>query len=248
MEANMIEQESLINRLGRLFRRNSKSDSNGNGNGNGNGHSVVVHSRLLPARTWGRNTAAIAQLQEGFQTLTELMTAVRQNMDSQGRRQDEMLAYLSALPKVLETIPENNRIQGETLKAIHEQLIHQAGQQQTLGEILSKISQADGDQRDLLDGLRERVETLNHQDKAMADSLNTVGTALESVSRSSTASAQVLENLRDNLNRRDTDLEQVLHRQGLRFTTMLSVAIFLAVAALGAVVAIGYLMLHSGMK
>ena len=175
------------------------------------------------------------------------MTAVRENMDSQGRRQDEMLAYLSALPKVLETIPENNRIQGETLKAIHEQLLHQAGQQETLGEILNKISQSDGDQRDLLDGLRERVETLNAQDKSMADSLNNVGTALESVSRSSSASTEVLGHMRDNMKSRDADLEAVLHRQGVRFTTLLAVAIFISISALVAVVVMGYLIMHAHM-
>ena len=48
---------------------------------------------------------------------------------------------------------------------------------------------------------------------------------------------------RDNLNQRDGQLERVLHRQGVRFTTMLSVAIFLSISALTAVCVIGYLLM-----
>jgi len=42
---------------------------------------------------------------------------------------------------------------------------------------------------------------------------------------------------------RDNELQQVLMRQGTRFTVMLSVAIFLSIAALAAVAVIGYLLL-----
>ena len=127
---------------------------------------------------------------------------------------------------------------------MHQQLTSQAEQQQTLGDILEKLSESGGEQKDILEALRERVETLNHQDKAMADSLNTVGAAMESASRNAATSAEVLSSLRDTIKTRDNELERVLHRQGTRFTTMLAIAIFLSVAALTAVVVMGYLMLH----
>ena len=57
------------------------------------------------------------------------------------------------------------------------------------------------------------------------------------------ADAQVLSQMRDNLDARDGQIERVLHRQGVRFTTMLAVAIFLSIAALVAVGVIGYLLL-----
>ena len=51
---------------------------------------------------------------------------------------------------------------------------------------------------------------------------------MQTVSRNSQASAQVLEQLRDNIDNRDGQLERVLHRQATRFTTMLAMAIFLS--------------------
>ncbi|MGD1277336.1 MAG: hypothetical protein ABR964_08945 [Tepidisphaeraceae bacterium] len=244
----MSQAPSFLHRLGRLFRRSSSSEANATTATAtaDEGRSLVVQTRTSRLRPWGRNSAAIAQLQDGFQLLTELMSTIRQNLESQGRRQDELIMHISALPKVLETIPESTRMQGETLKAIHQQLVSQSEQQQILGEILDKLAESGGDQKDLLEGVRERMETLQHQDQAMADSLNTVSSALESTSRNSAASADVLRTMRDNLASHDNELESLLQRQASRFTTMLATAILLSVMAVMAVVVLGYLMLHAG--
>lgn len=242
----MPETDTFLNRLGRIFKR-SAAPNGGNGQDE-HGPSVAVEMHPMTLRPWRKNTAAIAQLQDGFHSLTDLMDEIRQNMVAQGRRQDELIGYLSALPKLMETIPENNRLQGETLKAIHEQLQRHGEQEQTLGEILEKLSESGGEQRDLLEGLRERVETLNHQDKAMADSLGSVSVALEQASRHSAVGTQVLESLRENLKSRDGDLQRVLQRQNVRFTTLLTVAICVSITAVAAVLVMAYTMMHGGMK
>src|SRR4030095_10019851 len=80
-------------------------------------------------------------------------------------------------------------------------------------------------------------------DTSIADYLNTVGNSLKDVSKTSQTSTQVLEQMRDNIDARDGQLERVLHKQGVRFTTILSVAIFLSIAALAAVGVLGVLLL-----
>jgi chromosome segregation ATPase len=244
----MQETETFLNRIGRLFKRGNKP--------NGNGHDEAAPSPDMPAdpgqltlRPWRKNSAAIAQLQDGFHSLTGLMDEIRQNMVDQSRRQDELIGYLSALPRLIESIPESTRVHGETLKAIQTHLQRQTDQQETLGEILEKVAESGGDQKDLLEGLRERMETLNHQDKAMADSLTSVGAALEQATKHSAAGTQVLENLHENFKTRDGNLEQILQRQNARFTTLLIAAIGISVVALGAVGIVGYWMFtHGAMK
>ena len=242
----MPETETLLYRIGRLFRRAPKSD--GDAKGQTNPPAVTVETHPVTLLPWRRNTAAIAQLQEGFHSLTELMNEIRQNMVNQGRRQDELIGYLSTLPKLLESIPENSRLHSETLKAIQTELRRHGDQQETLGEILEKLSEAGSDQKDLLDGLRERVETLNQQDKAMADSLGSVSAALEQTSRHTAAGTQVLESLRENLKSRDGEFERVIQRQNLRFTTLLIVAICVSITALAAVLVMGYMMTHGSIR
>jgi chromosome segregation ATPase len=243
----MPETDNFLNRIGRIFKRAPK--------GNGfepspadtkPGVTVETHPMIRPP--WKKNTAAIAQLQEGFHSLTDLMDEIRQNMIAQGRRQDEVITYLSALPKLLETMPENNRIQGETLKAVHEQLQRHADQEQTLGEILEKLTESGGDQKDLLEGLRERVETLSHQDQTMAENMHSVSLALEQTSRHSAVGTQVLESLRENMRSRDSDFQRVIQKQNMRLTTLLVVAICVSVAALAAVFVMGYMTTHGGIK
>jgi DNA repair exonuclease SbcCD ATPase subunit len=242
----MPETDNFLNRIGRIFKRAPRG--NGFEAPSGNAPAVKVETNPLIRAPWKRNTAAIAQLQEGFHSLTDLMDEIRQSMVDQGRRQDELIGYLSALPKLLETIPENNRIQGETLKAVHEQLQRHADQEQTLGEILEKLTESGGDQKDLLEGLRERVETLSHQDKAIADNMQSVSVALEQTSRHSAVGTQVLESLRENIVSRDEDMHHVIQKQNLRVTTLLVVAICVSGAALAAVFVMGYMMTHGGMK
>jgi chromosome segregation ATPase len=251
----MPETETFLNRIGRLFKRVPRPNGDGehtdqhtHESSDGSEPQVTVETNPITLRPWRKNSAAIANLQNGFQSLSQLMNEIRDSMVSQGRRQDELIGYLSALPKLLESIPESARLHGETLKAIHSQLQRHGDQQQTLGEILEKLAESGGDQKDLLEGLRERVETLNHQDKAMADSLGNVSAALEQSTRHSAAGTQVLESLRENFKSRDGDLEKVLQRQNARFTTLLIVAIGISVAALVAVGVVGYLLIHGVAK
>jgi archaellum component FlaC len=251
MEADMSETDTFLNRIGRIFKRPTAPNGGNGDTGNGDGQhapGAIVETNPITLRPWRKNTAAITQLQSGFHSLTDLMDEIRLNMVAQGRRQDELIGYLSALPKLMETIPENNRRQGETLKAIHEQLQRHADQEETLGEILEKLSESGGEQKDLLEGLRERVETLNHQDKAMADSLNSVSVTLEQASRHSAVGTQVLENLRENLKSRDGDLQRVIHRQNIRFTALLIVAILVSASAVAGVLVMAYTLMHGGIK
>jgi hypothetical protein len=69
-----------------------------------------------------------------------------------------------------------------------------------------------------------------------------MGEAMQSVSRHSHDSTQVLQNLRDNLDSRDGQLERILHRQNTRFTTLLAIAIFISIVALTVVCIMGYLL------
>jgi ABC-type transporter Mla subunit MlaD len=148
---------------------------------------------------------------------------------------------LSQLPQSLESLPASNRVQAETLKAIHQQLATQNGHQTKLGDILDRISQASTENRKSLDALDDRFETFSQHDAAISQNLSSVGSAMETVSRNTSTSAELLGQMKENITARDGELERILHRQGTRFTTMLSVAIFLSIAALVACSIIGYL-------
>lgn len=205
---------------------------------------TAMETRSSFLRPWARRDAAINQLQDGFNTLTDLMSTVRDNLEQQNRRQEELLKYLAHLPDALQSLPESARINGEALGAIHQQLAQQNSQQSRLAVVLEKLNARGVENREALDEVSERIETMRQTDEAISENLQSFGTAMQHITRSGQTSAQVLEQMRDNLDARDGQLERVLQRQGSRFTTMLAIAIFLSIAALTAVTVIGYLMIN----
>jgi ABC-type transporter Mla subunit MlaD len=265
------EQSGFFSRLGQWLKGNPPTDAGpvmrsvsdsppppednhaeggGNHTESGNHDLAPVHpveaSRGTFLRPWAKRDAAIGQLQDGFNALTGLMTAVRDTLDKQNQRQDEMMQILGNLPEVLKAIPESGAAQIETLRAVTEEVKQQNVQSAKLGEILQKVADTGSDQREMLDALRERVENLNEQDRNIAEGLTGVGSAMQSVSHSSQTSAQVLEQMRDNINAREGELQRILTKQGARYTTMLAIAIFLSIAALVAVCIMGYLVITKG--
>jgi DNA repair exonuclease SbcCD ATPase subunit len=237
---------NLLSRIGRWFRKDLPENGDGTQSlvGQPGGHSSnAIETRTTFLRPWAKRDAAIHRLEEGFTTLTDLMGSIRDNLEKQNQRQDELLGALQHLPQVLNSIPESNRVQTEALQAIRQQIEGQSAQQERLGDILNRIGENTGEQRQMVDALRDRVEEIHKTDTTIADYLNNVGNSMKDVSSNSKTTSDVLAQMRDNLDARDGQIERVLHRQGTRFTTMLAVAIFLSIAALVAVSIIGYLML-----
>jgi DNA repair ATPase RecN len=238
-DMNEASDKSVFTRIGDWFRR-----------GGTNGHEELplqpesqqqIVTRASFFRPWARRDQAIQNLQSGFGTLTDLMAAIKANLERQDQRNEELLHALQQLPQILESVPETNKLQTETLRAIHQQMEHQNGQQTKLAEILDRICDADAQQSSTLEALRDRVETLTEHDQSIASNLNSVGSAMASLSQNTQASTEVLSQMRSNIDDRDRQLESILHRQGTRFTTMLAVAIFLSIAALAAVATMAYL-------
>ena len=240
---------SFMSRVGNFFRRgNSESEPAGtqsiigepptNGLARSPRPDHGTSSSLL--RPWAKRDEALNNLQEGFSTLTDLMSTIKDNLGDQGRRQDELLKYLSHLPTALSSIPESHRLQNEALRAISSRLDQQNQQQMMIAEILNRVSESDKETKQHVGDIRDRLDTMAEHDRNIVSNLSNVGDAMQDVSKNSQTSAKVLEQLKDNIESRDQQLEQILHKQSVRFTSMLAIAIFLSIAALVAVFVIGY--------
>jgi uncharacterized phage infection (PIP) family protein YhgE len=253
----MNQQPTIFARVGRWFRKPLEEDGNGNGNGHtdaidggtstdSTGTSLTESRGMLLRPRRSRNDPgygeAIANVQTGLNSLTGLMGAIQTHLETQNRRQEELIQHLATLPKVLDAIPDSMRLHGETIKAIHEQIANQTQQQEKLSEILSSMNRSGTEQIQTLDGLKARVDAISMHDQAITDNLKNVGTAMQTVSENSTTSAEVLQQLRHQLSGREDELQRVLQRQGTRFTTLLSIAIFLAMSALTAVVVLAWML------
>ena len=200
-----------------------------------------VEQRSTFLRPWAKRDQALENVQGGLNSLSELMTSIRDNMDRQSQRQDELLQYLSHLPAALQSLPEQSRLQAEALDAIQQQMQGQSAQQQKLGEILERIGEAGTTHGKALETVQDHVQAMLGHDQKISENLGNVGSAMETVSEHSKTSTQVLQQMRDNINTRDSELQAMLQRQGSRFTTLMIVAITLSIAAIVAVGIFGYM-------
>ena len=205
---------------------------------------VPVEDRPSILRPFAKRDNALQNLQKGFESFNGLISTINTNLQDQGRRQDELIGYLSHLPEAIKGIPETNRLQVESLKAISARLDQQNEQQNLMVEVLGKMADNDVQQRKTTEEVRDRMEAVAEQNKNIAENLTTVGSAMQTVSRSTSASTEVLTQLRDNFDRRDGQIERILHKQASRFTVLIVVAIVLAVAALVATGVVGYELLN----
>jgi hypothetical protein len=203
-------------------------------------HGGAIETRSTFLRPWAKRDAAIEQLQGGISAIGDLMTGIRDHLEKQSKRQDELLGYLSHLPAALEKLPESSRAHADALNAIHEHMKSQGEQQSKLGDILEKISQADGQNVRALDALQDHVDQLRRHDEAVAQNLGQVGEAMEGLGKNNAASALVLQQLRDNAASRDGEIERILQQQTSRFTTLLVIATLLLVGCLVAVGVLGF--------
>lgn len=235
------DQVSLFSRIGRWFRGSSRPNGDLPLEQSTTEIQQVDGAQSTFLRPWAKRDAAISNLQESFTVLTDLIGTIKENLERQNQRQDELIGYLSHLPEALASIPEGQKMQSETLRTLAQQIQQQSAQQSQVADVLEKVGDAHVAQKDILENLRQRVDAVAEHDETMAEHLKFVGAAMQTVSHNSESSAQVLRQMRDNANTRDGEMERILHRQNTRFTTMLAVSIFIAIAALAAVAVMGYL-------
>src|SRR5689334_14488896 len=108
----MSEQTTIFGRLGKLFGRSNGAEMKLQPDEQ---HPIVHRSSFF--RPWARRDEAITNLQQGFTTLADLMAAIRDNLQRQDSRNEELLSALQQLPEMLQSVPESTRVQTETLRA-----------------------------------------------------------------------------------------------------------------------------------
>lgn len=258
----MSEQTGLLSRITGLFSRRHRTAGGGydasrlpledSPAAGGIGQQLIDPARLNHGgsgggsifRPWARRDQALQNLSEGFVTLTQLMSAIKQSLEKQHERQDELLTLLGRLPAVIESIPESHRTQSEALRTIYDQLAKQNSAQSTLADVLNRIVESGGDQRKLIDQVNDQLDALRQTDASISDNLASVGTAMQTLGQTSQASTSVLQQVQDGLRRRDEEMADILDRQNQRFNFILWLSVVLAITTIVSLVMVTYIALR----
>ena len=200
--------------------------------------------RPLLFRPFAKRDAAIASLQQGFGALSELMNSIRDSLERQGRRQDELISYLAHLPELMHSLPESQRLQNEALRTIGQQLQQHNQHQSRLTEVVGKVSQSYDDQRLVLENLNGRVESVLENNDRMTRNLRQVSTTVENMGRSGDSGVHVLRQLQENIQRQDEAVQEIVQRQNSRLTALSIAAMACSMMAMLAIIVIGIILLR----
>ena len=185
--------------------------------------------------------AALEQLPEGIRAQAEALRALHLQAAAMQQQAGVMQEQADAarqqtqeqLQRQIVTIQQQGGAMQQQALQQSEWQITQQGQ---VDGLLERMSRADAVHGRYLKAVDTRIEALGRNDQAIWSQVKTVN-------RSAEATTQVLTQLRDHLAQRDDEIKKVVERQGARFTTFLVAATGLSVAALGAAVAFGYMIL-----
>ncbi|MEM1010875.1 MAG: hypothetical protein AAGI46_01495 [Planctomycetota bacterium] len=221
------------------------------------------------ARRAYQRDATLASIKNGFDNLSDLMGDIRDGLDDSVERQGELLEQLQWLPTVarqnadnakelreqfsrsndlagehLKLQSESLRTQAESVKALRDQINGQRQQSDKLNDVLGKMSRESRDQKREVDDLQVRLDKMRESDQSIADNLGGVAGALRHVSERTAAQGEVIVKMQQTIDERTRRLEEETAKRSRSQSLLVVLSLLLAVAALGAVAAVGYLYLR----
>lgn len=209
--------------------------------------------RIFARRNYQRE-ATLASMRAGFSDLSELMRDIRDGLHGTVERQAELIEHLKYLPVLAEQnqqsaqrLEEQSQAQAhlhaETVRALREQMQSQQVHQEHVGRVLSSMSRESRDQKRELDELEGRLQRMRESDEAIASNLMSVSSAVRCVSEHGSVQGELARRMQESFDERTRQLEKVMRKQAARQGFVMLVTMLIAVLALGAAAAAGYLYL-----
>lgn len=187
---------------------------------------------MAPLSKRRQREAALEKLQEGYEQVVVLMGSIHTHLQAQDERTQQIADALTTLAETTGRLPEVAEGQSQQLATIatHLEVGNDRARrwEQTLFD-LPKLAEA---QRDTLESIGRELEAKRHSETRMAETLDGLGGAVQSLGESSTASSRTLKELQQAAAERDDGLHTLMKEQNKRFIWLFVVTLLLAAAAI----------------
>ncbi len=176
--------------------------------------------------------ASMHEIKQGYGEVIQTMASLRQHLDEQSQRSDQMLRMMDGLPELLRSIPEQTRVQTQLLRAIASQLDSQNTTNGHLTEAIQSLSKAADKQDHTLGQVREHLAAESNTRKELHAGIVTLNSTLESVEASNFAARDALRTVTEQQQERDEQVRSMFRRSQRLNTAMTLVSWALAIGAL----------------
>lgn|GEM_PF-3202330 len=184
-----------------------------------------------PLSRWNRREQTIAQLQQGYKHVTEVVEDIQKHLISQGERTDRIATSLEQLQRALNDMPAIARQQAETLAAIADRIETASLRTQQLTEAVNEIPAVARTQANTLANINLQLEKTGEQDKATSEAMNKLGTAVIALGEANTAQVQTIRMMNAKTDKHNQQLSVLIAKQSKRFMLLFIVTVILAAAA-----------------
>ncbi len=174
----------------------------------------------------------LQQLKQGYGEVVETMKSVRNHLEHQADRSEQMLQLLGDLPEALRSMPDQARVQTGVLQAIENHLANQDHTTRQLTEAITGLATASAHQQRSLAALDTHLaqghESLTQLNQGVAALTTTLGGVQESNAATRAAMNAVVEQTRIN----DERMREMFQRSQKMNTMMVILCLALAIGAL----------------
>lgn len=182
------------------------------------------------------------KIQQSYDSLLETVRDLREALDGQTRRQEELLSRLSTLPAAAETLPQTSALQADMLKMINERVAVHAQQQRKMSEILAATDDKKKVPAEIMQSLRDQIEMSNEIDRQLVESFNRFSVMIDRLQSTNAHAVECLQQVRDSYSHTAFQMQDWVEKSRQRSTWLLTAAFAMSALALTGVVVLLYML------
>jgi len=185
------------------------------------------------------------KLQQSYDSLLDTVQQLRQSLDGQAKRQEELLNRLSTLPHAVETLPQTSKMQSDMLKMINERLGMHAEQQRKVSEVMNTLGASGKEQGAALESIREQIETGNEIDRQLVESFNRFSMMIDRLHVANNHAVECLQQVRDSYASSAMQMQEWIEKSRSRNQWLIGGAFMLSAVAVIAVIVLIAALMHT---
>lgn len=176
------------------------------------------------------------KIQQSYDSLVDTVRQLREALDGQTRRQDELLSKLATLPHAVEALPQTSKMQNDMLKMINDRLGMHAEQQRKVSEVVNSLGANKKEQGEALQAIKEQIETGNEIDRQLVDSFNRFSMMIDRLHVANNHAVEALQQVRDSYAHSQFQMQEWIEKSRHRNGWLVGGAFFMSALALFAVI------------
>lgn len=189
----------------------------------------------LPAEA-GYPEAGPYKLQQSYDSLLQTVRELREALDGQQRRQEDLLSRLSTLPQAAEALPQTTKMQADMLRMINDRLAMHAEQQRRVGEVVGSLGKGKSETAEALQGIKEQIEMSNEIDRQLVESFNRFSVTIDRLHVANNHAVEALQQVRDSYAQSALQMHEWIEKSRTRNKWLLGGAFAMSFIALAAVI------------